>query len=44
MKSGGAGVNVRNLLIERAGVLEFVRDLDDRAFGPGPRLRRMGLG
>ena len=33
MKLGAAGFNARNLLIERAGVLEFARDLEERTEG-----------
>ncbi|MEL7183740.1 MAG: TRAP transporter substrate-binding protein DctP, partial [Pseudomonadota bacterium] len=32
-KLGAAGFNQRNLLIERAGVLEFARDLESRTDG-----------
>ena len=32
-KLGAAGFNARNLLIERAGVLEFARDLESRTDG-----------
>ena len=30
LKFGAAGFNARNLLIERAGVLQFVQDLEER--------------
>src|SRR6056297_714491 len=33
LKLGAAGFNVRNLLIERAGVLTFARDLEERTEG-----------
>ncbi|MEM9973012.1 MAG: TRAP transporter substrate-binding protein DctP [Pseudomonadota bacterium] len=33
LKMGAAGFNQRNLLIERAGVLEFLRDLEERTEG-----------
>ena len=33
LKLGAAGFNARNLLIERAGVLEFARDLEERTEG-----------
>lgn len=33
LKLGAAGFNTRNLLIERAGVLEFARDLEERTEG-----------
>jgi TRAP-type C4-dicarboxylate transport system substrate-binding protein len=33
LKLGAAGFNPRNLLIERAGVLEFARDLEERTDG-----------
>ncbi len=33
LKLGAAGFNARNLLIERAGVLEFARDLEERTDG-----------
>jgi len=33
MKFGAAGFNPRNRLIERAGCLEFARDLEDRTDG-----------
>ena len=33
LKLGAAGFNPRNLLIERAGVLEFARDLEERTEG-----------
>ncbi|MEM8851982.1 MAG: TRAP transporter substrate-binding protein [Pseudomonadota bacterium] len=33
LKMGAAGFNTRNLLIERAGVLEFARDLEERTEG-----------
>ncbi len=33
LKLGAAGFNQRNLLIERAGVLEFARDLEERTEG-----------
>ncbi|MEO0830549.1 MAG: TRAP transporter substrate-binding protein, partial [Pseudomonadota bacterium] len=33
LKLGAAGFNQRNLLIERAGVLEFARDLEERTDG-----------
>ncbi len=33
LKYGAAGFNERNLLIERAGCLEFVRDLEERTDG-----------
>ncbi len=33
LKMGAAGFNQRNLLIERAGVLEFARDLEERTDG-----------
>lgn len=33
MKFGAAGFNARNLLIERAGALEFARDLESRTDG-----------
>ncbi|MEO0929185.1 MAG: TRAP transporter substrate-binding protein, partial [Pseudomonadota bacterium] len=33
LKMGAAGFNQRNLLVERAGVLEFLRDLESRTDG-----------
>ncbi|MEM7641851.1 MAG: TRAP transporter substrate-binding protein [Pseudomonadota bacterium] len=33
LKMGASGFNARNLLIERAGVLEFARDLEERTEG-----------
>ena len=33
LKMGAAGFNTRNLLVERAGVLEFLRDLESRTDG-----------
>ena len=33
LKLGASGFNARNLLIERAGVLEFARDLEERTEG-----------
>lgn len=33
LKLGASGFNARNLLIERAGVLEFARDLEERTDG-----------
>lgn len=33
LKFGASGFNARNLLIERAGVLEFARDLEERTEG-----------
>ena len=33
LKFGAAGFNARNLLIERAGCLEFARDLEERTDG-----------
>ncbi|MEM8822870.1 MAG: TRAP transporter substrate-binding protein [Pseudomonadota bacterium] len=33
LKMGASGFNTRNLLIERAGVLEFARDLEERTEG-----------
>jgi TRAP-type C4-dicarboxylate transport system substrate-binding protein len=33
LKFGAAGFNARNLLIERAGALEFARDLESRTDG-----------
>ena len=33
LKFGAAGFNARNLLIERAGALEFARDLEERTDG-----------
>ncbi len=33
LKMGAAGFNPQNLLIERAGVLEFARDLESRTDG-----------
>ncbi|NCQ24465.1 MAG: TRAP transporter substrate-binding protein DctP, partial [Roseovarius sp.] len=33
LKLGAAGFNARNLLIERAGVLDFARDLEERTDG-----------
>ena len=33
LKIGASGFNARNLLIERAGVLEFARDLEERTDG-----------
>jgi TRAP-type C4-dicarboxylate transport system substrate-binding protein len=33
LKFGGAGLNPRNLLVERAGCLEFARDLESRTDG-----------
>ncbi|HSF92164.1 MAG TPA: TRAP transporter substrate-binding protein DctP, partial [Paracoccaceae bacterium] len=33
LKFGAAGFNARNLLIERAGCLEFARDLESRTDG-----------
>ena len=34
LQMGAAGFNTRNLLVERAGVLEFLRDLASRNDGP----------